>query len=149
MDLAGNYLITGFEVVEDTGNNFTISWELTEVNPFNFTSNSFQVWGSAKKTKPKSNNNSKKSGSKINKKSKTLLKTCGTLSPSSKVNKCTKYLQKFLQSLGYYKKYKVDGIYSEHTKAEVKKLQKAKKLKVTGKWDKETIKYFKKKYKIT
>ena len=58
-----------------------------------------------------------------------------------------KYLQKFLQSLGYYKKYKIDGIYGKYTKAEVKKLQKAKKLKQTGNWDKNTVKYFQKKYK--
>ena len=31
LDLKGNYLCTGFDVVEDTGNNFTISWEFTEV----------------------------------------------------------------------------------------------------------------------
>lgn len=78
---------------------------------------------------------------------KTLLKSCGTLSPSNKASKCVKYLQKFLQSVGYYKKQKVDGIYGSKTKAEVKKLQKAKKLKQTGKWDNNTIKYFRKKYK--
>ena len=147
LDLNGNYLITGFDIVEDTGGNFTITWELTEVNPFNFTKQTFQVWGSAKKTKPKSKKNSKKSGGKLNSTTKSLLKSCNTLSASNKASKCVKYLQKFLQSLGYYKKYKVDGIFSTYTKTELKKLQKAKKLKTTGKWDKATIKYFQKKYK--
>ena len=52
-----------------------------------------------------------------------------------------------MQSLGYYKKYKVDGKFGSNTKSELKKLQKAKKLKQTGNWDKATIKYFQKKYK--
>ena len=36
VDLKGNYMITGFNIVEDTGHNFTIEWEFTEVIPFNF-----------------------------------------------------------------------------------------------------------------
>lgn len=149
MDLKGNYLCTGFEVVEDTGNNFTIHWEFTEVLPFNSVKQTFRVWGSAASTSTtkKQQTTSKKSGSKLSSSTKSLLKSCGTLSPSTKVRKCVKYLQKFLQSLGYYKKYKVDGIYGSITKSELKKLQKAKKLKQTGKWDKNTIKYFQKKYK--
>ena len=144
IDLKGNYLCTGFNVVEDTGNNFTISWEFTEVIPFNTVKKTFRVWGSAATTAAtkKQKKTSKKSGSKLSTTTKTLLKSCGTLSPSNKASKCVKYLQKFLQSVGYYKKLKVDGIYGSKTKAEVKKLQKAKKLKQTGKWDNNTIKYF-------
>ena len=149
IDLKGNYLCTGFSVVEDTGNNFTISWEFTEVIPFNTVKKTFRVWGSAATTAAtkKQKKTSKKSGSKLSTTTKTLLKSCGTLSPSNKASKCVKYLQKFLQSVGYYKEQKVDGIYGSKTKAEVKKLQKAKKLKQTGKWDNNTIKYFRKKYK--
>lgn len=148
IDLRGNYLCTGFDVVEDTGNNFTIDWEFTEVIPFNTVKKTFRVWGSASSTSKKQQTTNKSSGSKLNKQSKTLLKSCGTLSTSNKVRKCVKYLQKFLQSLGYYKKFKVDGKFGSNTKTELKKLQKAKKLKQTGKWDNATIKYFKKKYKV-
>ena len=147
LDLKGNYLCTGFDVVEDTGNNFTIEWEFTEVLKFNKVKKTFRVWGSSSSTKKKSTKKTKTSGSKLSKTSKTLLKSCGTLTPSNKTRKCVKYLQKFLQSLGYYKKSKVDGKYGSKTKAEVKKLQKAKKLKQTGNWDKNTLKYFQKKYK--
>ena len=141
-DLKGNYLITGFDIVEDTGSNFTIDWEFTEVNIFNTVKKKFNVWGSAPKRKSK--NNSKE----ISKTTKTLLKSCGTLKPSSKASKCVKYLQKFLQSKGYYKKQKIDGVYGSKTKTELKKLQKKAKLKTTGNWDKATVKYFKKKYKV-
>ena len=151
LNLKGNYLITGFDVTEDTGNNFNINWEFTEVIPFNVVNKTFRVWGSASQSNAskKSNKNGKASGNKVNKTSKTLLTKCSTLSPSNKASACVKYLQKFLQSLGYYKKYKVDGIYAQHTKQEVKKLQKAHKLKQTGNWDKDTIKYFRNKYKIS
>ena len=147
IDLKGNYLCTGCEVVEDTGNNFTIDWEFTEVIKFNTVKKTFRVWGSASSTTSKQQKTAKTSGSKLNSKSKKLLKSCGTLGPSNKVKACVKYLQKFMQSLGYYKKYKVDGKFGSYTKKELKKLQKAKKLKQTGKWDKATIKYFQKKYK--
>lgn len=151
IDLKGNYLCTEFEVVEDTGSNFTISWEFTEVIPFNSTKATFRVWGSAASSSAtkKQKKTAKTSGNKLNKASKTLLKSCGMLSPSNKVYTCVKYLQKFLQSQGYYKKGKVDGKYGTSTKAEVKKLQKAHKLKQTGNWDLKTIQYFQKKYKIT
>lgn len=147
LDLKGNYLVTGFEVTEDTGHNFTIDWEFTEVVPFNSIRQTFQVFGSANKNSKKQQTTSKTSGGKLNKSSKKLLKSCGVLSSSTKVKPCVKYLQKFMQSLGYYKKYKVDGVFGKSTKSELKKLQKAKKLKKTGEWDKKTIKYFQKKYK--
>ena len=148
-DLKGNYLCTDFEIEEDTGNNFTIKWEFTEVIPFNTVKQTFRVWGSASaKQKKGAKTNTKTSGNKLSKSSKTLLKSCGTLKPSNKVRKCVKYLQKFLQSHGYYKKGKIDGKYGNTTKAEVKKLQKKFKLKQTGNWDSQTIRYFQKKYKI-
>lgn len=150
INLKGNYLCTGFEVVEDTGNNFTISWEFTEVIPFNSVRTTFRVWGSAASTATSTKQKAtatKTSGSKLTATTKSLLKSCGTLSTSTKVKKCVKYLQKFLQSVGYYKNYKIDGIYGKYTKNEVKKLQKANKLKTTGNWDKNTVKYFQKKYK--
>ena len=110
IDLKGNYLCTNCEVVEDTGNNFTIDWEFTEVIPFNKTKpTSFQVWGSASSTTKKQQTTAKTSGSKLNSNSKTLLKKCGTLSPSNKVRVCVKYLQKFMQSLGYYKSIRLMG----------------------------------------
>lgn len=156
IDLKGNYLCTEFDVVEDTGNNFTITWSFTEVLPFNRVKKTFRVWGSAatstasktqQKTAAKTQVTVKSSGDKLSKTTKTLLKSCGTLSSSNKARKCVKYLQKFLQSIGYYKGYKVDGIYGQYTKAAVKKLQKNNKLKNTGNWDKATVKYFQKKYK--
>lgn len=151
MDLKGNYLLTEFNAVEDTGNNFTITWEFTEVIPFNKVKQTFRVWGSASSATKKQQKNAKTSGDKLTKTTKTLLKKCGELTPSktNKASTCVKYLQKFLQSVGYYKKCTIDGIYGSKTKNEVKKLQKAKKLKKTGNWDKNTIKYFKKKYKVS
>ena len=149
IDLKGNYMCTGFDVVEDAGNNFTIDWEFTEVTKFNRVKKTFRVWGSAAKSasSKKQQKTSKTSGNKLNSNTKKLLKSCGTLSSSNKTKACVKYLQKFMQSLGYYKKYGVDGKFGSKTKSELKRLQKAKKLKQTGKWDKATIKYFRKKYK--
>ena len=151
-DLKGNYLCTDFEIEEDTGNNFTIKWEFTEVIPFNTVKQTFRVWGSAASSSSKqqkgAKTSTKTSGNKLTSAGKTLLKSCGTLEPSNKVQKCVKYLQKFLQSHGYYKKGKIDGKYGSTTKAEVKKLQKKFKLKQTGNWDLKTIQYFQKKYKI-
>lgn len=151
-DLKGNYLCTEFEVVEDTGNNFQISWQFTEVVPFNSTKQTFRVWGSAAKSTTssttKKTTTTKTSGTTVSANTKKLLKSCGTLSSSNTVKTCVKYLQKFLQSLGYYKGYKVDGKYQTYTKAAVKKLQKNKKLTATGNWNKTTINYFKKKYKL-
>lgn len=153
VDLKGNYMITGFNIVEDTGHNFTIEWEFTEVIPFNSVKKTFRVWGSAAKStastkqKTTAKKTTKTSGSKLSSTTKKLLKSCGTLKSSTKVKTCVKYLQKFLQSIGYYRGYKVDGFYGPYTKAAVKKLQKNRKLKTTGAWDKNTLKYFQKKYK--
>ena len=144
----GNYIITAFDYTEDTKGNFICEWELTEVIKFNKTSKTFRVWG-------KSLKNTKKSKKKVTKTTKNslstnvkyLLKTCPTMSKGHKGKKCVKSLQKFLQSKGYYTKYKVDGDYAIYTEQAVKSLQKKFKLKATGKWDKNTRSYFQKKYK--
>lgn len=151
-DLKGNYLCTEFEVVEDTGNNFQISWQFTEVVPFNSTKKTFRVWGSAAKSTStkKKTTTTKTSGSTANSNTKKLLKSCGTMSPSNTAKTCVKYLQKFLQAVGYYKGYKIDGKYQTYTKAAVKSLQKKYKISpASGNWNKTTINYFKKKYKLT
>ena len=45
----GNYIITGFDYVEDTTGNYEISWEFTEVEQYNVTSKTFRVWNKSKK----------------------------------------------------------------------------------------------------
>ena len=147
----GNYIVTGFDYTEDTQGNFICSWEFTEVLKFNATRKTFRVWGKAvsssnkeKKTTTKtSSNNSTNLSSNV----KLLLKSCPLMSKGHSGKKCVKSLQKFLQSKGYYKKYKVDGIFAIYTEQELKKLQKSVKVKATGKWDKATLSYFQKKYK--
>ena len=150
--LKGNYKITKFDVKEDTKGNFIIDWEFTEVIPFNVTKKTFRVWGKAV-TKSNSKTNTKKvttktSGStNLNSNVKYLLKTCPTLHKNDSHKKCVKSLQKFLQSKGYYTKYKVDGLYQTYTVKAVQGLQKKYKLKVTGLWDKNTRSFFQKQYK--
>ena len=147
--LDGKYKVTKFEVEEDTNHNFRISWELTEEVTFNQTKKTFRTFGKKKSTKKKKTT---KANSKVNSTSKYLLKKCGVLSTKKGGAKCVKTLQKFLQSLGYYKGYKVDGKYLKHTEKAVKQVQTKYKIKVTkankGVWDKKTKEYFKKKYKI-
>ena len=149
-NLNGNYLCTGFDYTEDTMGNYNINWEFTEVMKFNVTNKTFRVWGKSvssankkKKTTTKTSNAENKLSSNI----KLLLKDCPLMSKGSSSKKCVKSLQKFLQSKGYYKNYKIDGIFAIYTERELKKLQKANKLKSTGKWDKNTRNYFQKKYK--
>ena len=143
-------MLTGFDYTEDTNGNYIIDWEFQEVIKFNVTSKTFRVWGKAvsstnkkKKTTTKTSNTQNKLSSNI----KLLLKSCPLMSKGSSNKKCVKSLQKFLQSKGYYKNYKVDGIYAIYTEKAVKSLQKQNKLKSTGKWDKNTRAYFQKKYK--
>jgi hypothetical protein len=63
--------------------------------------------------------------------------------------KCVYHLQKLLQSDGYYTKYKYDGWWCTYTTQEFKKWQKKKaKVKVTGKFDKTTKTYIKKRFKL-
>ena len=149
-NLNGNYMMSGFEYSEDTGGNYEIEWEFTEVVPFNVTEKTFRVWGKAVSSTSKAKKTTTKtSTSKTNLSSniKYLLKTCGTMKKGSSSKKCVKSLQKFLQSKGYYKGYKVDGVYAIYTEKAVKSLQKANKLKTTGQWDKATRTYWQKKYK--
>ncbi|AMK16327.1 peptidoglycan-binding domain-containing protein [Methanobrevibacter olleyae] len=145
----GNYICTGFDYTEDTQHNYIIDWEFTEVIKFNVTRKTFRVWGKAVSSSKKSKKTTtKQSGAyNLNSNVKYLLKTCPTMSKGHKGKKCVKSLQKFLQSKGYYKNYKVDGLYQIYTAQAVKSLQKKFKLKVTGKWDKATRTYFQKKYK--
>lgn len=60
---------------------------------------------------------------------------------------CVIHLQKLLQSDGFYRKYKVDGWWCTYTTQEFKKWQKKKaKVKITGKFDKATKAYLKKRF---
>lgn len=148
-NLKGNYLCTGFSYAEDTGGNYIIDWEFQEVIPFNVTKKTFRVWGKAVSSSKKSKNTKtkKSGGNNLSSNVKYLLKTCPTLKKRDSHKKCVKSLQKFLQSKGFYKNYKVDGLYQIYTEQAVKGLQKKCRLKVTGKWDKATRSYFQKKYK--
>lgn len=148
-NINGNYILTDFNYTEDTGGNYNIDWEFKEVIKFNVTSKTFRVWGKSvsstnknKKTTTKTSNTSN-----LNSNTKYLLKTCPTMSKGHSGKKCVKALQKFLQSQGCYKGYKIDGLYQIYTEKAVKSLQKKYKQKVTGKWDKNTRNYFQKKYK--
>lgn len=148
-NINGNYIITDFNYTEDTGGNYNIDWEFKEVIKFNVVSKTFRVWGKSvssvnktKKTTTKTSNTSN-----LNSNTKYLLKTCPVMSKGHSGKKCVKALQKFLQSQGYYKGYKIDGLYQIYTEKAVKSLQKKYKQKVTGKWDKATRNYFQKKYK--
>ena len=148
-NINGNYILTDFNYTEDTGGNYNINWEFKEVIKFNVVSKTFRVWGKSvsstnknKKTTTKTSNTSN-----LNSNTKYLLKTCPVMSKGHPGKKCVKALQKFLQSQGYYKGYKIDGLYQIYTEKAVKSLQKKFKQKVTGKWDKNTRNYFQKKYK--
>ena len=148
-NINGNYICTGFDYTEDTKGNYNIDWEFKEVTKFNVVKKSFRVWGKSvsssnktKKTTTKTSNTNN-----LNSNIKYLLKTCPTMSKGHSGKKCVKSLQKFLQSQGYYKGYKVDGLYQIYTEKAVKNLQKKFKQKATGKWDKNTRNYFLKKYK--
>lgn len=149
-NLNGNYLCTGFDYTEDTQGNFEIDWEFTEVMKFNVTKKTFRVWGkavSSSNTAKKTTAKKSSSQNNLNSNTKYLLKTCGTMKKGSTSKKCVKSLQKFLQSKGYYKNYKVDGVFAIYTEKAVKSLQKQYKLKVTGQWDAKTRAYWQKKYK--
>jgi hypothetical protein len=62
---------------------------------------------------------------------------------------CVYHLQKLLQADGYYRNYKYDGCWCTYTTQEFKKWQKKKaKVKVTGKWDKASKAYIKKRFKL-
>lgn len=148
-NLKGNYVCTGFNYSEDTAGNYIIDWKFQEVIKFNVTKKTFKVWGkSVSSANKQKKTTTKKSGANnLSTNIKYLLKTCPTLSKNDSHKKCVMSLQKFLQSKGFYKNYKIDGLYQIYTEKAVKGLQKKCKLKVTGKWDKNTRSYFQKKYK--
>ena len=149
-NIDGNYICTKMDYTEDTAGNYIIDWEFQEIIKFNVTKTTFRVWGKAV-TKNSNQNTTKKTVTKtatnnLSSNVKYLLGTCGTMKKGSSAKKCVQSLQKFLQSKGYYKGYKVDGIYAVYTEKAVKSLQKANKNKVTGQWDKNTRSYWQKKY---
>lgn len=142
-DLKGRYLITNFDYTENTNGDYEIDWEFTEITKFNVTLKTFKVWNKKGSTNNKKKKTSKTNG--LNSNLKNLLGKCGTMRKGS-TGKCAKALQIFLQSQGFYKKYKLDGLYQRYTKEAVEGLQRKYKLKVNGEWDKTTRKYFQKKY---
>lgn len=150
-NINGNYVCIKMDYVEDTGGNYEIEWEFQEVVKFNVVNKTFRIWGKVKKTTTtttkKKTTTKTSSTSNLSSNIKYLLKDCGTMVKNDKKKKCVQSLQKFLQSQGYYKGYKIDGLYQKYTEQAVKNLQKKFKLKVTGKWDKNTRQYFQKKYK--
>ena len=149
-NINGNYICTKMDYTEDTTGNYIIDWEFKEVIKFNVTKTTFRVWG---KAVTKNSNNTKKTTvtktatNNLSSNIKYLLKTCGTMKKGSSGKKCIQSLQKFLQSKGYYKGYKVDGVFGVYTEKAVKSLQKANKIKTTGQWDKNTRTYWQKRYK--
>lgn len=141
----GDYYITGFDYSEDTTGTFSINWEFTKQVKFNVTQKTFRVWNKAQAL----SNAKKKSSKGLSSTTKKLLKDCGTMKKGSTGN-CVKCLQTFLQSQGYYTKYKVDGNYQEHTVSAVKALQKKYNIyeeKGNGIWGIITRAVFQKKYK--
>ena len=146
----GNYICMKMDYVEDVSGTYTIDWEFQEVIKFNSIAKTFRVWGksvSSSSTAKKTTTKTSSSTTNISSNVKYLLKTCPTMKKGGGSKKCVQSLQKFLQSKGYYKGYKVDGIYAVYTEKAVKSLQKANKLKATGQWDKNTRSYWQKKYK--
>ena len=148
-NINGNYILTKFDYTEDTQGNYNIDWEFKEVIKFNVVKQTFRVWGKSVSSSSKNKKTTTKTSNtnNLNSNIKYLLKTCPTMSKGHKRKKCVLSLQKFLQSQGYYKGYKLDGIYQIYTEKAVKGLQKKYKQKATGKWDKTTRNYFQKKYK--
>ena len=147
-DAEGQYYLTGFDYTEDTMGNFDIDWEFTQAVQFNVTQKTFNVWNKAQAKKNAKAKMAKQlsGGTNLNSNTKKLLKDCGTMKKGNTGN-CVKCLQHFLQSQGYYTKYKVNGTYNDATTSAVKSLQKKHKLKATGAWDTETLFYFQVKYK--
>ena len=132
---------------------YVISWEFTEYVKPNIVKTTFKRIGKSATKKTTTTKTKKTTAKKTSNYITILLSDCGTLKYGMTNKKCVKYLQKFLQKKGYYKGYKIDGDYLKYTRAEVNKMQKAYKIKVTkanqGQWDKVTRDYWRKKYNIT
>ena len=143
LGIKGNYFLTGYSEEKKLNGSYHISWEFLEYLRPNKVEKTFKRIG---------RNATKKTTKKVTKKKTSyitiLLTDCGTLKSGLTNNKCVKYLQKFLQKKGYYKRYKVDGDYLKYTKQAVKQLQTAYKIKSTGQWDTRTRDYWRKKYNI-
>lgn len=146
----GNYILTMFEHFEDNNGNFTASWELEEIIPYNITQKKFVTNKPPKYKKPTKISSIKSSGFKAkhgSSNTRFLLNKCPNMSKGSKNKACVKRLQRFLKSGGFYTKYKVNGVYGKHMVKAIKNAQLKRKLPKTGKWDEKTKKYYKKKYK--
>lgn len=150
----GNYYLTSYNEEKQLNGSYLISWEFLEYVKPNIVQSSFKRIGKSATKKATSKTSSKKTTAKKTSTYITiLLSDCGTLKYGMTNKKCVKYLQKFLQKKGYYKGYKIDGDYLQYTRAAVKQLQKAYKIKVSksnqGQWDTVTRNYWRKKYNIS
>ena len=149
LDSNPNYYWTGFEITENTHNAVEIVWTFVEYIPFKIVKKNFSIWS---KVQTKNNTKKKtttKTKSTASNNTKLLLAKCGNLSRNDKKSgiKCVKYLQKFLKAGGYYKGYKLDGLFAYYTQRELKKAQKKHGLPQSGKWDTLTRCYYICKYK--
>lgn len=157
LDINGNYYLVNYNEEKQVNGSYVITWEFLEYVKPNIVKTTFKRIGKSatkKKTSSGSKTTAKKTTAKKPSKYITILLTdCGTMKYGMTGKKCVKYLQRFLQKKGYYKGYKVDGDYLQYTRAAVKQLQKAYKIKVSksnqGQWDKVTRDYWRKKYNIT
>lgn len=145
----GKYIITKFDKEEEAGGSFVIDWELQEVITAPVTSKTFRVWGKAPSATTTTTTTKKVT---VPANTKTLLTKCPTMSRKKLGTKmgvsCVKRLQTFLKSGGYFLKYKSNGNFGKFTEAELKKAQRKRKLPQTGVWDKKTIAFYKKLYKL-
>ncbi len=156
-DYKGNYILVDFQPKMDNAGNYELDWHFQEVIVPKVTEKTFRVFGTA--TTTKKTGTVKKAVASNN--TMLLILNCPVMGRKIKIGNgkttyeekkgisCVKRLQKFLQAGGYYTKYLVDGWFSTYTAKELKKAQKKRKLKQTGNWDKKTIEYYKKLYKLT
>lgn len=153
LEVNGNYYLTGYNEEKKINGSYLISWEFTEYVKPNVVKATFKRIGKSATKKTTTTTAKKTTAKKTSSYITILLTDCGTLKYGMVNRKCVKYLQKFLQKKGYYKRYKIDGDYLKYTKQEVNKLQRAYKIKVSksnqGQWDKVTRDYWRKKYNIT
>lgn len=143
----GKYVITKFDVEEDSGGTFNIDWELQEVITAPVTMQTFRVWGKAPTTKPTPPTNT---ASKASANTTHLLTKCPTMSRKEYGTRsgvdCVKRLQIFMQAGGYYLRGRLDGNFGPYTESELKRVQSTRKLTQTGVWDNTTITFYKKLY---
>ena len=153
LEVNGNYYLTNYQEEKKVNGSYVISWEFTEYVKPNIVQTTFKRIGKSATKQSKATATKKTTVKKTSSYITILLSDCGTLKYGMVNKKCVKYLQKFLQKKGYYKGYKIDGDYLQYTRAAVKQLQKAYKIKVSkqnqGQWDTVTRNYWRKKYNIT